>query len=174
MNIFSFLTGHTCGDHCWHARELVCRCSCGGANHGILLKGGQRPQRTRKIDGNFYELVSIVAHEEKDCQRETYQKIQIEVNRVMDERFPDLTWIGYGEWRHEKRMPVLDLAISDSQSRWDEVIAVKGAQRLIWARPAGTDYLVQNDDRKVVYASTIPKPAVSVVTKATEPEVTAL
>lgn len=171
MKIFSFLTGHTCGDHCWHARELVCRCSCGGANHGILLKGGERPQRTRKIDGHFYELVSIVAHDGKDCQSATYKKVQAEVNRITDERFPNLTWLGYGEWRHEKRMPVLDLAISESQSRWEEVVAIKGALRLVWARPVGTDYLVQNDARKIVYASTIPKSAESSVAKAQELEV---
>lgn len=31
-------TEHTCGDACWHAHEDICRCSCGGRNHGCLRK----------------------------------------------------------------------------------------------------------------------------------------
>lgn len=53
------LPGHTCGDACWHARDAVCQCSCGGANHGILLKGGERPTRTCRVGQDFYEMVEI-------------------------------------------------------------------------------------------------------------------
>lgn len=151
-------SGHTCGDHCWHAKELVCRCSCGGANHGILLKkDGKQPQRTRKIDGNFYELVSIVAHDHGDCQATTMRKASAELNRVCDERFPGLTWLAYGDWREEKTMPVVDRAISDTQAKWPEVQAVKGAQRLIWARPIGTPYFVAGANHKNVYTHTVQK-----------------
>lgn len=149
-------SGHTCGDHCWHAKELVCRCSCGGVNHGILLtKDGKQPQRTRKIDGKFYELVSIVAHDPKDSPIVTYRKASTELNRVCDERFPGLSWLGYGEWRIESKMPILDMSISNSQAKWPEVKAIPGAQRLIWARPEGTPYLVAGDNHKCVYAHTL-------------------
>lgn len=57
------LTGTTCGEMCWRAAEQVCRCSCGGRNHGIALRMGQgqaeQPVRTRKIDGIMYRLASV-------------------------------------------------------------------------------------------------------------------
>ena len=55
--LLSYLTEQTCGDACWHAKEDVCRCSCGGKNHGVLrTKDGDQPVRTAKIDGVRYEL----------------------------------------------------------------------------------------------------------------------
>ena len=58
--ILSILTGATCGDNCWHAREEVCRCSCGGVNHGCLLEEGkERPARTCRIQGEDYTLVAV-------------------------------------------------------------------------------------------------------------------
>lgn len=54
------LTSQTCGEPCWHAREEVCRCSCGGKNHGCLLTAdGARPQRMAKIDGHRYKLAGV-------------------------------------------------------------------------------------------------------------------
>ena len=155
MNLFTVLTGHTCGDHCWHARELVCRCSCGGANHGIMLRGGTRPQRTRKIGGNFYELVSIVATDEGQtgCQANAMVKAELELKRVTNERFPGLTWMGYGSWRPEAHKPVLDMAITESQANWEEVKAVPNAVRLIWARPVGTKYLTLDQSNKIAYTT---------------------
>ena len=140
--MLAILTGHTCGDACWHAREEVCRCSCGGKNHGILRTAtGTRPLRTRKIDGNFYELAAI-------CLPHTSNE---EERRVMDERFPGLDWCGYGEYRQESTMPVLARKISDTQAKWPEVQAVPGATYLIWARPVGTRYLVRGPNHKSVY-----------------------
>lgn len=56
----AILTSTTCGEPCWHAREEVCRCSCGGRNHGCLLSdNGERPKRTAKIDGVRYNLVGV-------------------------------------------------------------------------------------------------------------------
>lgn len=57
--IMVILTSQTCGDACWHAREDVCRCSCGGKNHGCLTHGGERPERTSKIDGEVYKLAGV-------------------------------------------------------------------------------------------------------------------
>lgn len=58
--IRAVLTSQTCGEPCWHAREEVCRCSCGGRNHGCLLtKDGVKPPRMAKIDGHRYILVAV-------------------------------------------------------------------------------------------------------------------
>ena len=57
---WAILTETTCGAACWHAREEVCRCSCGGKNHGVLNQpGAEQPARTCKIDGCRYELVAV-------------------------------------------------------------------------------------------------------------------
>jgi hypothetical protein len=52
-----YLSGHTCGDACWNARDLICHCSCGGRNHGIFSRGGNQPERTARIGGSMYRLV---------------------------------------------------------------------------------------------------------------------
>lgn len=58
--LIAFLTESTCGESCWHAVEDVCRCSCGGKNHGCLRsEDGIRPVRTAKIDGWRYELAAV-------------------------------------------------------------------------------------------------------------------
>ncbi len=57
--MLAVLTSQTCGDACWHAREEICRCSCGGKNHGCLNHGGAQPERTSRIDGFMYRLKSI-------------------------------------------------------------------------------------------------------------------
>ena len=58
--IMAILTSHTCGEACWHAREEVCRCSCGGVNHGCLLvDGAEQPARTSRIDGHRYRLAVV-------------------------------------------------------------------------------------------------------------------
>ncbi len=57
------LTETTCGEACWKAREDVCRCSCGGKNHGCTktVNGitGFNPDRTAKIDGFRYKLLAV-------------------------------------------------------------------------------------------------------------------
>ena len=59
-DIIAVMTSQTCGEPCWHARELVCRCSCGGKNHGCLLvPSGEQPLRASKIDGERYTLLSV-------------------------------------------------------------------------------------------------------------------
>lgn len=57
MNGTFTLTETTCSEACWHAREEVCRCSCGGKNHGCLkVEGGTQPDRTAIVDGVRYVL----------------------------------------------------------------------------------------------------------------------
>lgn len=58
MNV---MTATTCGAACWYAREPVCRCSCGGENHGVLLKdGAEQPVRQRRALGRVFELVAVI------------------------------------------------------------------------------------------------------------------
>jgi hypothetical protein len=149
---FAVMTGSTCGDMCWHAREEVCRCSCGGANHGILTKGGAQPKRTCKIE-NFYELVAVIpGRAVGECWNDVERRIRAEIDRVIAERFPGIDSWAYGNYREEKYFPVLDRKISPSQAKWDEVKAVPNAARLIWARPAGTRYLKRGPNHKAVYS----------------------
>src|ERR1039458_5266697 len=62
--IVAFLSEATCGEPCWEAREDVCRCSCGGKNHGCMRTAdGIRPTRTAKIDGYRYELKAVGGRE---------------------------------------------------------------------------------------------------------------
>ena len=51
---------HTCGEACWHAVDDVCRCSCGGKNHGCLRgANGVQPARMAKIGGHRYKLAMV-------------------------------------------------------------------------------------------------------------------
>jgi hypothetical protein len=60
MGILAILTAQTCGEACWHAAEDVCRCSCGGANHGCLRSAdGIQPVRSSKINGQMHKLVAV-------------------------------------------------------------------------------------------------------------------
>lgn len=148
---YAILTGSTCGDACWHAREEVCRCSCGGKNHGILNRGGAQPARTCKIE-SLYELVGVIpGRADGECWNDVFKRIDAERNRITDERFPGIDYYGYGAWREEKYFPVLDRKPSATQLKWPEVVAVPNACRLIWARPAGTRYLVKGPNHKAVY-----------------------
>ena len=81
------LTDATCGEACWRAREDVCRCSCGGANHGIQRSGeGEQPTRTRRVKGERYELAAIVGYSREDhgCyavfERAAEEGVAIEAN----------------------------------------------------------------------------------------------
>lgn len=58
--IAAYLTEATCGEACWSAREDVCRCSCGGKNHGCMRTAdGVQPERSAKIDGFRYFLKAV-------------------------------------------------------------------------------------------------------------------
>jgi hypothetical protein len=58
--VISVLTSMTCGEPCWHAVEDICRCSCGGKNHGCLTTAdGKQPVRASKIDGERYKLAGV-------------------------------------------------------------------------------------------------------------------
>ena len=66
----AIITGTTCGEACWHAHEDVCKCSCGGKNHGALrTPNGTQPVRTRQIDGETYQLAGIGEGVFEEAQR---------------------------------------------------------------------------------------------------------
>lgn len=74
--LMAVVTSQTCGEACWHAREEVCRCSCGGANHGCLTHAdGKRPERTCKMGGHFYKLKAV-------GRRHDIHHEAIEINRA--------------------------------------------------------------------------------------------
>jgi len=79
----AIFTSQTCGEACWHAREDVCRCSCGGRNHGCLRNGsGARPERTSRISGIMYRLRAVGKH------RDIYADA-CEINRLAGYRSVD-------------------------------------------------------------------------------------
>ncbi len=63
----TMMTATTCGAACWYAREEVCRCSCDGANHGVLLMGGEQPRRNCRIQGQRYLLGMVGSY--LDCEK---------------------------------------------------------------------------------------------------------
>lgn len=126
------LSGHTCGDACWHARELVCRCSCGGKNHGILLAGGSKPERTSKKDQRVYRLCAVAGdyHEAVATEREEMKA------------FPD-AWLY--QWP-ARLAPVIMRTASDAQANWPEVKAIEGNRKfLVWRLMAGQPYPRRDD-----------------------------
>ena len=71
--VTSWLTQSTCADMCWYARENVCKCSCGGANHGVLLEEGvEQPKRTKQSKGYRYELEAVFGGENARRDAEKY------------------------------------------------------------------------------------------------------
>lgn len=58
-SIAATVSQSTCNEACWHAVDDVCRCSCGGRNHGIFRRGGERPDRTSRIRGVWYRLAAV-------------------------------------------------------------------------------------------------------------------
>lgn len=110
--------GHTCGDHCWHAKELECKCSCGGRNHGVLNNGGEMPSRTRKIAGIFYELLEIGSA--KDIE-----KRRMELTRACNHH-----------WYFDPSGPFLAKPITPSQRQWPEVAAIPKADYILWTNKA--------------------------------------
>lgn len=140
----SILTGHTCGEACWEAREDICRCSCGGRNHGILrTSDGKRPERTCKNGHKRYILAAVVLgyNQAKDTERE-----------ITREYMPNLDWCAYGEYRDELQPPIMTRKASDSQKKWQEVQAIDNPEgrevMLIWRIPDVDQYITKTSVSK--------------------------
>ena len=59
--VMGILGTGTCNLACWMAREPECRCQCGGKNHGIMLRGGEHPQRTCQRKGRLFRLEAVTS-----------------------------------------------------------------------------------------------------------------
>lgn len=67
------LMGRTCGEACWLARQEVCRCACGGQNHGCkLVNGAPLPGRTKRVKEVRYRLAAVITW----AQRFDYRSLE--------------------------------------------------------------------------------------------------
>ena len=106
------LTEATCGTACWEAREDVCRCSCGGRNHGIARQGARGP-RTCKAGSARYELVAVVAESDNP-----YKMADELSKEVTGER----QWRGYTMRPKWGRPPLFAVQpCTKAQQAWAEV-----------------------------------------------------
>jgi len=131
MMVEAILTNHTCGEGCWYAREKVCRCSCGGKNHGCLLDGStERPARTSKIDGVLYQLTAVGKYSE------LYRQAQDEL-KTLGPKETSSTGYRYFWSATEAGSPIrLKCATKQQLGSWTEVSGVSGAY-LLWRKVEG-------------------------------------
>jgi hypothetical protein len=134
--IQAMITEQTCGEMCWHAKEDICRCSCGGRNHGVLrTQDGIQPDRTSKIDGDMYTLIGV----SKDYA-DIYHKAQ-EINVAAGKYFVDKQHSYSYTWREtDKHAPARLKPANQSQiERWTELTAYRNIERwehvyLLWQK----------------------------------------
>ena len=118
----ALFTDSTCGDACWSAREDICRCSCGGRNHGIDRRAGERPERMKRKGNARYRLIAITDYSTaKNMEREDYQTYLRE--HLGDDR--DTYYNDYDRYyrvsnRYNER--VISNMATTSQRKWREVI----------------------------------------------------
>lgn len=133
MNLFAILTDATCGPACWEAREDICRCSCGGRNHGCLRhEHGVRPTRESRIDGFRYKLHSV--------GESSGFKIEQEILDKIDPKHVDGPYIYH--WKAtDAGSPMRVKAATQSQlASWPELAAWRerkpwdGPVYLVWRR----------------------------------------
>lgn len=118
--MITILTGHTCGPACWEAREDLCRCECGGKNHGILRSAnGVRPCRRMKEDGHSYTLIGVSAQGD-EASKTLWPKIKA-ANEAAGRTGP---W-GY-PWREtDKGAPGRCKSASREHRQWPELAHLK-------------------------------------------------
>jgi hypothetical protein len=135
----ALMSDQTCGEACWHAREEICRCSCGGLNHGCLKDGNKKsPARSAKIDGFPYVLIAVGTCEVIDeATRLNSPEVAgySSVMRVDDELTYHYTWRDT-----ERGAPARTKTASKAQlAGWKELTAFKDSNKsiyLIWKRVA--------------------------------------
>lgn len=135
----TILTGTTCGEMCWSAREDVCRCSCGGVNHGCLRgEGGERPRRSSRIRGEMYVLAATGTYGDMEgakrllldvCQARRIGATGIATRMNADR--PGYYSLGLPE---DSGYPVIRKSANDSQvQKWPELAAARDVPR--YSRP---------------------------------------
>lgn len=144
--VFAVLTSQTCGEACWHAREEICRCECGGRNHGCLrTSDGIRPVRSSKIDGASYELKAVGWGMEHQREAERLNHWSVIGFGGLDPVMQNgkCARLYYYQWREtDSGAPArLKPASKDQLSRWDELRGFTDPDklrfhgvRLLWVR----------------------------------------
>lgn len=170
--VFAVLTSQTCGEACWHAVEDVCRCSCGGKNHGCLrVAGGTRPERTSRIDGHVYKLVGVGRL--ADLYKEARAINDGQGWKHVDKARLTSVWTSDGEkqlWQQyryhwsetDKGAPARLKSASASQRNWKELDGWKDEHtvHLLWQRvqmPPRCTELVVDDETGLPLADQSPK-----------------
>lgn len=134
-------TEATCSDPCWYAREDVCRCSCGGKNHGILrTPGGGLPPRTRRVYGERYELAGIVGYslEDHGCYALHERAARDQADQINGGAAAGRAGLTKREWAPDERHRVFYAQASKQQmDAWSELrpyMADTGSRRpfMIW------------------------------------------
>ena len=139
---FAMMTDATCGDACWAAREDICRCSCGGNNHGITrTANGVAPVRTRRVKDHRYQLLAVESyisgpgHARIESLR-PMEKLESAVNgAAVDAGLFDKyasTWPDTPAWPC-----ILRLASASNVKGWPELAAWRGANSrpyVAWVR----------------------------------------
>jgi hypothetical protein len=124
----AILTSTTCGEACWYARETICRCSCGGRNHGCLLEdAAERPARTSRIHGFLYSLKAIGHYGDLARQADADLKLAGPKN-------PGGAYKYY--WRAtDPGSPVyLKAATAQQLASWKELNGMQRGTYLLWVR----------------------------------------
>ncbi len=126
------ITVAICDLRCWMAVEDVCRCRCGGDNHGIVRDGGSRPGRTKSKLGRYYKLVAVGSPQQ--------------ANRIeRDDYYGWLKEIGYKNAKEKGHYPVERILVNKatkSQLKWDEVQSGKHEYKRYNGQMIDRTYLV--------------------------------
>ena len=112
MNLINIFSEITCGAGCWSAQEDVCKCSCGGKNHGLTLKGGCA-DKIVKIDGLRYKLFEVGA----------YNHLYLKCRDLLHDSKKSLSYNGAYWYRFshsDKNSPFRLKPISENQKKWAE------------------------------------------------------
>jgi hypothetical protein len=137
----ALITEQTCGDACWHAREDICHCSCGGRNHGCLrTDDGQQPVRTRKLKGGMYQLAAVQVYDSDDNHDTSHKIYQLErdlINKGMTDKLWTHGDIYWAEGYRMEQLPTFVKTASESEvNRWPELSAWRNVPFSdVWNRP---------------------------------------
>ena len=139
----ALLSDQTCGDACWKAREDICRCQCGGVNHGCLRgKDGEQPTRTRRLDGVMYRLQAVPTRDTHNAPIHWMNAIEDQQRAVTCAAkaagIPNPERSNRsGEWgTHYHEAAILKTATQAECARWPELAQWRDGMRpwVLWVR----------------------------------------
>ena len=138
--MFGLMTDATCGDACWAAREDICRCSCGGENHGITrTANGERPTRTRRVKAHRYQLLAVESYLPDDARIVSMRPIEKLERAVIGAAIDAGVFDRYSyKWPATPEWPAIVNTASHSAGKgWPELAAWRGARSrplVAWVR----------------------------------------